>query len=97
MSWKGDAVGFAAVTDSSDSGNISFKIPVKEFDMDKKPAARKEAIKDTPTLKTPITGSYLGKRLRQSESGPTDMRPVVTEPLTLTENAFNPEPQQKIQ
>ena len=48
-------------------------------------------IKDTPTLKTPITGSYLGKRIRHSESGPTDMSPVVTEPLTLTENPFNPD------
>ena len=27
-SWKGDAVGFAAVTDSTDSGEISLKIPV---------------------------------------------------------------------
>ena len=53
---------------------------------DKNPAARKDQIKDTPTLKTPITGSYLGKRLCQSESGPTDTSPVVTEPLTLTEN-----------
>ena len=64
-SWKGDAVGFAAVTDSSDLGDIYFKIPVTESDFDKKPAAKKEPIKDTPTLKTPITGSYLGKRLRQ--------------------------------
>ena len=79
--WKGDAVGFAAVADSSDSGEISFNIPVIESDLDKKPAARKDPIKDTPYLKTPITGSYLGKRLRQSESGPTDMTPVVTEPL----------------
>ena len=78
--------------DSSDSGEISFKIPVTESALDKKPAARKEPIKDTPTLKEPITGSYLGKRLRQSESGPTDMSPVVTEPITLTENPFNPEP-----
>ena len=39
--------------------------------LDKKPAARKDPIKDTPTLKTPITESYLGKRLCQSESGPT--------------------------
>ena len=91
-SWKGDAVGFAAVTDSSDSGKITFNTPVTESDLDKKPAARKEPIKDTPTLKTPITGSYLGKILSQSESGPTDMSPVVTEPLTLTENPFNPEP-----
>ena len=64
-SWKGDAVGFAAVTDLSDSGEISFKIPVTESDLDKNPAARKEPIKDTPNLKTPITGSYLGKILRQ--------------------------------
>ena len=60
--------------------------------MDKNTTARKEPIKYTPPLKTPIKGSYLGKRLRQSESGPTDMSPVVTEPLTLTENPFNPEP-----
>ena len=53
--------------------------------MDKNPAARKEPIKDTPTFKAPITGSHFGKRLCQSESGPTDMSPVVTEPLTLTE------------
>ena len=33
--------------------------------VDKKPAARKYPIKDTPTLKAPITESYLGKRLRQ--------------------------------
>ena len=34
--------------------------------MDKKPAARKDPIKDTPSLKAPITKYYLGKRLRQS-------------------------------
>ena len=78
--------------DSSDSGKITFNIPVTESDLDKNPAARKEQIKDTTTLKTPITGSYIGKRLCQSESGPTDMSPVVIEPLTLTENPFNPEP-----
>ena len=85
--WKGDAVGLNAVTNSSDSGEIAFKIHVTESDLDKKPAARQEPIKYTPTLKAPITGSHLGKRLRQSESGPTDMSPVVTEnpdPLTLT-------------
>ena len=60
--------------------------------LDKKHAARKDPIKDTPTLKAPITESYLGKRLCQSESGPTDMRPVVTEPLAITENPFNTEP-----
>ena len=69
-----------------------FNIPVTESDLDKKHAARKEPIKDTPTLKAPITGSHFGKRLCQSESGPTDMIPVVTEPLTLTENPFNPDP-----
>ena len=37
-----------------------------ESDLDKKPAARKDPIKDTPTLKTPNTGSHLVKRLRQS-------------------------------
>ena len=46
--------------------------------LDKKPAARKDPIKDTPTFKSPITKSYLGKRLRQSEDGPNDMTPVVT-------------------
>ena len=60
--------------------------------LDKKPAARKDPIKYTPTLKAPITESYLGKRLSQSESGPTDMRPVVTEPLSITENPFNTVP-----
>ena len=90
--WKGDAAGLNAVTHSSDSGKITFRIPVTESDLDKKPAARKEPIKDTPTLKAPITGSHICKRLRQSESGPTDTIPVVIEPLTLTENPFNPEP-----
>ena len=64
--------------------------------MDKKPAARKDPIKDTPSLKAPITKSYLGKRLRLSESEPTDMipvymRPVVTEPLAITDNPFDTE------
>ena len=64
--------------------------------LDKKPAARKDPIKDTPTLKAPITKSYLGKRLHQLDSEPTDMRPdmrpVFTEPLAITENPFNTEP-----
>ena len=34
LPWKQDAVGFAAVTDSSDSGKIYFKIPVTESDLD---------------------------------------------------------------
>ena len=33
--------------------------------LDKKPASRKDPIKDTPNLKAQITESYLGKRLRQ--------------------------------
>ena len=41
LSWKGDAVGFTEVTNSTDSGNIYFKIPVTESDLDKNPAARK--------------------------------------------------------
>ena len=43
-------------------------------------------------MKAPITESYLGKILLQSESGRTDMRPVVTDPLAITENPFNTEP-----
>ena len=34
----------------------------------------------------------IGKGLRQSESEPTDMRPVITEPLEITENPLNTEP-----
>ena len=45
----------------------------------KKPALRKEPIKETQTLKEPIRGSHLGKRVCHSESGSTDMDPVVTE------------------
>ena len=86
--WKGDAVGFAAVTNSSDSGEIAFKIPATQSDLDKKPVARKEPIKDTPILETPITGSHLGKRLRQSASGLTDMNPVVKENPVVTELDF---------
>ena len=63
--WKiKDATGLNAVTDSSDS--------------DEKPAARKEPITDTQTLKEPIKGSHLGKRVCHSEGGSTDMDPVVT-------------------
>ena len=49
--------------------------------VDKKPAARKYPIKDTPSLKAPIIKSYLGKRRRQSESEPTDIIPVDTRPV----------------
>ena len=45
--WKGDAAGLNAVTNSSDSGEITFKF-------DQKNAARKEPIKDIQTLKAPI-------------------------------------------
>ena len=45
--------------------------------MDRRPAAKNDPIKDTPTLKEPITKSYLGKILRQSESElPVYMRPI---------------------
>ena len=53
--WKEDAADLRGVKDSSDPGEITFR----------KPAARKEQIKDTQTLKEPIRGSHLGKRLRQ--------------------------------
>ena len=56
--------GLKAVMDSSDS--------------DEKPAARKEPITSTQTLKEPIKGSHLGKRVRHSEVGSTDMDNVVT-------------------
>ena len=67
--WKGYATGLNAVMNSSDSGEITFK----------NPAAKKEPIKDTQTLKEPIRRSHLGKRVRQSESGSTEMEAVVTE------------------
>ena len=41
--WKGDAVGLNAVTNSSNSGDITFKKPVTESDLDKNPAAKKRA------------------------------------------------------
>ena len=54
--WKiKGAEGLKAVTDSSDSGEITFA-----------------------TLKEPIKGYHLGKRVRQSEIGSTNMDPVVT-------------------
>ena len=82
MSCEGDG------TDSTDSEKFKKLLTESDLDiclvdmenLDKKPAARKDPIKDTPTLKAKITGSYLGKRLHQSESGTTDMRPVVREP-----------------
>ena len=47
-------------------------------DSDEKPAARKEPITDNQTLKEQIKGSRLGKRVRHSEDGPTNMDPIVT-------------------
>ena len=65
--WKiEDATGLNTVTDSSDLGATTF-------------AARNEPITDTPTLKAPIKGSHLGKRVRHSEGGSTNMDPIVTE------------------
>ena len=58
------ATGFKTVTYSSDS--------------DKKPAAIKYPIKDTQTIKEPIKGYHLGKRVRHSKYGPTNMDPIVT-------------------
>ena len=52
--WKiKDAIGLNAVTDSSDSGE--------------NPAATKEPITDTQTLKEPIKGSHIGKIFCHSE------------------------------
>ena len=75
----------------SDLGDL-YSCLIDMENMDKKPAARKYPIKDTPTLKAPITKSYLGKILLQSENEPTDMITVVTEPLAITGNPFNTEP-----
>ena len=47
-------------------------------DSDENPAVKKEPITYTQTLKEPIKGSHLGKRVRHSEDGPTDMDPIVT-------------------
>ena len=58
------ATGLKTVTYSSDS--------------DENPAAIKEPITDTQNLKEPIKGSHLGKIVRHSEYGPTDMDPIVT-------------------
>ena len=59
--------------------------------MDRKPAAKNYPIKDTPSLKEPITKSYIGKRLRQEESElPVEMRPIHQLP-SITENPFDTE------
>ena len=56
--------------------------------MDRKPASKEDPIKDTPSLKEPITKSYLGKRLLQSESEPVDMRPI-HQLSSITDNPFD--------
>ena len=58
------ATGLQTVTYLSDSGE--------------NPAARKKPITDTQTLKEPIKGSHLGKKVRHSKDGSTDMEPIVT-------------------
>ena len=58
------ATGFRTITYSSD--------------WDKNPAAGKEPIKDTKTIKEPIKGPHLGKRFRHSMDGPTNMDPEFT-------------------
>ena len=64
-------------------------------DMYRNTAARKYLIKDTPSLKAPITKSYLGKILRQLESEPTDMIPVdmrqIHQLSSITDNPFDTE------
>ena len=71
----------------------SFLIDIEN--MDRKPAARNDPIKDTPYLKEPIIKSYLGKILRQSEIEPTEMIPVDMIPIhqlsSITENPFDTE------
>ena len=47
-------------------------------DSDKKPAARKEPIQDTQTIKEPIKGPHLVNRVRHSMDGSTNMDPVLT-------------------
>ena len=47
-------------------------------DSDEKPAARKEPVTDTQTLKEPLKGYHIGKRVRHSEDGHTNMDPIVT-------------------
>ena len=65
---KGDAAVLNAVPNSSYSGKITFKC-------DQNPAARKEPIKDTQTLKRPIRGSHLAKEfVSQKVDQPTITR-----------------------
>ena len=52
-------------TDSAVSDNFWDSCLIDMENMDRKPAAREDPIKDTQSLKAPITKSYLGKRLSQ--------------------------------
>ena len=75
-------------TDSAVSEELNIILTESELDeldccilnmenMDRNPAAKIDPIKDTPSLKEPITTSYLGKRLCQADSElPVDMRPI---------------------
>ena len=47
-------------------------------DSNKKPAARKEPIKDTHTIKEPIKGTHLVNRVFHSMEGPANMDQVLT-------------------
>ena len=54
--------------------------------VDRKPAAKIDPIKDTPSLNTT---SYLGKRLRQAENElPVDTRPI-HQLLSISKNPFS--------
>ena len=89
-------------TDSAESEEINKILTESDLDqldsfllnmenMDRKPAANNDPIKDTPSLKEPITKSYLGKRLCQAKNElPVDMRPI-HQLSSITENPFNTE------
>ena len=47
-------------------------------DSDKNPAARKEPIRDTQTIKEPIKEHHLVTRVCHSTDGPTNMDPILT-------------------
>ena len=99
QSWEGDGTDSAA---SEELNRILTESELDELDeldscllnmenIDRKPAAKNDPIKDTPSLKEPITKSYLGKRLRQSESEiPVDMRPI-HQLSSIRDNPFHTE------
>ena len=51
----------------------AFRTITYSSDSDKKPAGRKEPIKDTQTIKEPIKGPHLFNRVLHSMDGPTNM------------------------